>query len=252
MKDTKKVRFLLQWADNSLILGHRLGEWCGHGPVLEQDIAMTNIALDLIGEARNVYQYAAEMEGDGKDEDYYPYLRKERQFYNALLLEYKNTNFAFTIVRQFLFDTFHYYALLSMMDNSVDGRVKAIAAKSFKEASYHLEFSADWMKRLGDGTEESHSKMQEAMDHLWEYGHEFFMKSPTDEWAIEAGLIEDLDLIYKEASNIRKEVIKEATLEIPETPYFKSGGKNGIHTEQLGFILSEMQYMQRTYPGATW
>ena len=247
-----KLNYLLQWADNSLILGHRLGEWCGHGPVLEQDIALTNIALDLIGEARNIYQYAAEIEGSGKDEDYYPYMRKEREFRNTLLVEHSNVDFAYTIIRQFLFDTYHYFQLKVLSQQTLDPRIRSIAAKSFKEVSYHLEFSSDWVKRLGDGTHISHQKIQQALDDLWEYGQEFFISNDTDDWAKNSGLDVDLETMKSKVNNLRVAIIEEATLNIPDTQYFKDGGKEGLHTEQLGYILTDMQYLQRTYPGASW
>ena len=177
------LRYILQWADNSLIIGHRLAEWCGHGPVLEQDIAMTNIALDLIGEARNLYQYAAEIEGN-KTEDDYPYQRKENEFYNCLLTELPNGHFGDTIVRHFLYDTFHYF-FLEEMKSSSDEQLSLIARKSFKEVSYHLDFSGKWMLRLGDGTEESHKKVQQALNDIWIYGQEFFMPLEVDHQMME-------------------------------------------------------------------
>jgi ring-1,2-phenylacetyl-CoA epoxidase subunit PaaC len=244
------ITYLMQWADNSLILGHRLGEWCGHGPVLEQDIALTNIALDLIGESRNIYQYAASIEGN-KDENYYPYHRKEREFVNCKLVELPNVDFAYTIVRQFLYDSFHYYFLKAMM-KSDDETMSAIAQKSFKESSYHLDFSSDWMKRLGDGTEESHIRIQKACDDYWEYGEEVFLATTADEVMESNAFGVSLDKIKHSALNHRKRVMDEAQLRIPDVKYFQSGGKKGIHTEHLGFILTDMQYLTRTYPGAKW
>ena len=244
------LRFLLQWADNSLILGHRLGEWCGHGPVLEQDIAMTNIALDLIGESRNIYQYAASIEGD-KDENYYPYKRIERQFYNVKLVELPNKDFAYTVVRQFLFDTFHYYFLQDLVKNE-DKTIGAIATRSLKEASYHLDFSSDWMKRLGDGTSLSHNKLQRACDEYWPYGEEFFMSVHLEGTELEESLGIDLNELKNKVASHRKMILDEATIYQPEVTHFYSGGKSGLHTEHLGYILSEMQYLVRTYPDAKW
>ncbi len=244
------LRYILQWADNSLIIGHRLSEWCGHGPVLEQDIAMTNIALDLIGEARNLYQYAAEIEGN-KTEDDYPFKRKENEFYNCLLTELPNGHFGDTIVRQFLYDTFHYF-LLEELKSSNDERLSLIARKSFKEVSYHLDFSSKWMLRLGDGTEKSHNKIQEALNDKWIYSQEFFMASETDFIMLDENIGVDLSAIQQKVNDYRQKIIKEATLSIPEEQFFQSGGKNGTHTEYLGYILTDMQYYPRTYPNTTW
>ena len=248
--DDAVLRYLLQWADNSLILGHRLSEWCGHGPVLEQDIAMTNIALDLIGEARNLYQHASRLEGH-ENENLYPYHRKERSFYNWQLVELPNGNFAETIVRQFLFDSFHYH-FLHATQQVQDIQVAAIAKKSVKEAKYHLEYSSDWMLRLGDGTAESQQKMQAALDKIWLYSQACFIDSSSDQemhqkkgWILPSSL-------QAEVQQLRKSVIERATLLMPEEKYYHQGGKKGIHTEHLGYILADMQYYQRTYPDATW
>ena len=251
MKDNKYLlRFLMQWADNSLIIGHRLGEWCGHGPVLEQDIALTNIALDLIGEARHVYQYAAEIEGD-KDENYYPYKRLEREFRNVKLVELPNKDFAYTIVRQFLFDTFHYYFLQSLAVNS-DPNIAAVATRSLKETAYHLDFSSDWMVRLGDGTEISHQKIQKACEDYWPYGEEFFMPIVENGEELEYLFGIDLKSLKEIVIHHRNDIINKATLALPKIEYFYSGGKEGLHTEHLGYILSDMQYLVRTYPDAKW
>jgi ring-1,2-phenylacetyl-CoA epoxidase subunit PaaC len=250
MKDTL-LKFVLQWADCSMILGQRLSEWCGHGPALEQDIAITNISLDLIGEARNLYQYAAEIEGNNRDEDYYPFLRKEKEFYNFLLVEQPNTDWAFTIVRQFMFDTYHYFFLVEMAQ-SQDERLAAIASKSMKEARYHLKFSSDWMLRLGDGTQLSHQKMQTALDGLYKFYDEMFVPSNEESVLINQNISADLQNIKSKAQPILENIIHEATLNIPQTNVRRTGGKNGNHSEFLGFILSTMQSMQRTYPGMEW
>ena len=251
MKDRDYLlEFLIQWADNSLILGHRLGEWCGHGPILEQDIALTNIALDLIGESRHIYQYAAKVEGD-KDEDYYPYRRKEREFKNVKLVELPNRDFAFTIVRQFLFDTFH-YSFLEVLTESGDSNIGAIAQRSIKESAYHLDFSSDWMKRLGDGTEVSHMKIQTACNAYWPYGKEFFM--PTILNGVELEFLFEINLsdLEQKVDHLRYDIMNIATIDVPDIDHYYSGGKEGLHTEHLGYILSEMQYLVRTYPDAKW
>lgn len=241
--------FILLLADNSMILGQRLGELCGHGPVLEQDIAITNIALDLIGESRNYYQYLAETEG--RHEDDYPMLRTERQFKNVLLVEQKNGHWGDTLMRQFMYDCFHYF-MLEGLTRSRDERLAAIAAKSIKEASYHLSFSSEWIKRLGDGTDESHQKIQDSLNNLMPYFQEMFLAEDFEIYAAEQGLSPHPDTIRQYAVQKFEEVISLAGLMIPEVPFPKTGGKRGLHTENLGFILTELQYMQRTYPGVTW
>lgn len=236
-------------ADNAMILGQRLGEWCGHGPVLEQDIALTNIALDIIGEARNYYVYLAELEG--KREDDYPMLRNERLFRNVLLVEQPNGNWGDTMMRQFMFDCWHYFHL-EQMTNSRDERLAAIAKKSIKEASYHLSFSSEWVIRLGDGTEESHQKMQNALnDHLPFY-EEFFAASPYETYCQSEGISPNLNIVKQKAMTKFNDTIDQATLTLPANIFSKSGGKSGLHSEHLGFILAELQYMQRAYPGVEW
>ena len=245
------VHYTLQIADNSLILGSRLSEWCGHGPVLEQDIALTNIALDLIGQARILYKYAAQLEGNGKTEDDYPYLRNERQFRNILLVEQPNGDFGFTIVRQFFFDSFNYYFLNELL-NSKDDTFGAYAEKSLKEVSYHLRFSSEWFIRLGDGTVESREKMQKALDDLWPYKNECLAATDLDEEMITAGIGVDLGKIKIQFNNKLNETIEKSTLRKPEDGWSHNGGKNGLHSECLGHILTELQYMQRAYPGLEW
>lgn len=236
-------------ADNSMILGQRLGEWCGHGPILEQDIALTNIALDIIGEARNYYAYLAETEG--KKEDEYPMLRKEKEFRNVLVVETHNGNWGDTMMRQFMFDCWHYFHL-EAMTKSNDERLASIAKKSIKEANYHLSFSSEWVIRLGDGTDESHEKMQNALEHLLPYFEEFFIPADYELQCQKNGLSPDLKIVKTKAMAKFNEVINQATLSIPQNVFAKKGGKSGVHTEHLGFILTEMQYLQRAYPGATW
>ena len=244
-------KYILGIADNSLILGQRLGELCGHGPSLETDIACTNMSLDLFGQVRNYYQYAAKVAGDNRTEDDIAMLRMEREYYNVLLVEQPNTNFAYTMARQFLFDVYH-LLFLTELQKSKDLNLSAIAAKCIKEVSYHQRFSSDWIKRLGDGTDESHQKMQEAIDSLWTYTDELFHQTEADKLMIGEGVGVDVtklkDTYYKAVS----EVLEVATLKVPESKWFQKGGKQGIHTEHMGYLLSDLQYMQRAYPNMEW
>jgi ring-1,2-phenylacetyl-CoA epoxidase subunit PaaC len=243
--------YILGIADNSLILGQRLGELCGHGPSLETDIACTNISLDFFGQVRSYFQYAAQVAGDDRNEDTIAMMRTEREYVNVLLVEQPNTDFAYTIARQFLFDVYH-YAFLIELQNSNDETLAAIAKKSLKEVSYHLRFSTDWIKRLGDGTEESHERIQAAINDLWTYTDELFHQTDADKAMIAEGVgVDTLELkegYYKRVA----EVLEEATLQVPDLNYFQKGGKQGIHTEHLGYLLAELQYMQRAYPNMTW
>ncbi len=243
--------YILSIADNSLILAQRLGELCGHGPTLETDIAGTNISLDLIGQTRNYYQYAAKIQGEGKTEDDLAFLRLEREYKNVLLVEQPNEHFGYVMGRQYLFDVFHLLFMTEML-NSKDKTLAAIAKKGIKEVSYHKRFSGDWVKRLGDGTDESNEKMQEAIDDLWTYTDELFDVTEADQAIINEGIAVDVSKLkeayYKEVS----ELLKEANLTVPESKYFLRGGKKGIHSEYMGYILSELQYMQRTYPNMEW
>jgi ring-1,2-phenylacetyl-CoA epoxidase subunit PaaC len=260
--------YLLRQADNALILGHRLSEWCGHGPVLEQDIAMTNIALDLIGQARNLYQLAAEVEGKGRTEDDLAYLRDVLDFKNVLLVEQPNGDFARTIARQFYFSAFqlpHYQQLMqievrdSSAYSSQLSTLKAIAEKAVKEVAYHLRWSSEWVIRLGDGTAESHRRMQTAIDDLWAYSGEVFMEDKVEQWFLttqnvdntEGGKI-DFSELKKTFDKTIKDVLSEATLTIPTATFMHKGGKQGQHSEHLGYILAKMQYLQRTYPNSEW
>jgi len=245
------VQYIYGIADNSLILGQRLGELCGHGPSLETDIAMTNISLDLLGQVRSYYQYAAKILGGDATEDTIAFLRKEREYKNVLLVEQPNTDFAYSITRQFLFDMFH-LLLLEELQNSSDVTLSAIAKKSIKEVSYHTRFSSDWIRRLGDGTEESHNRIQEAMNHLWAFTDELFHQTDADKAMVSEGIGVDVtklrDIFYKRLSAI----LDESTLKTPELQYFQKGGKQGIHSEHMGYILTEMQFMQRVYPNMNW
>jgi ring-1,2-phenylacetyl-CoA epoxidase subunit PaaC len=252
--------YLLHLADNSLILGQRNSEWCGHGPILEQDIAITNISLDLIGQARNFYQYAAQLinevtsplstrwrEAGGEvTEDSLAYLRKEREYKNCLLVEQPNGDWAQTMLRQYLFSQYQ-YLLFQQLQNGKDEQIAAIAAKSFKEVAYHLRWSREWVIRLGDGTEESRQRMLKAMEELWRYTGEMFI--PAD-YEIESGI--DFEALKNEWKNKVNDVFTEATLPVPEKTFMQTGGKEGKHSEHLGYILTELQYMQRTYPNCEW
>lgn len=240
------IDYTLYLADNTLILGQRNGEWCGHGPVLEQDIAITNITLDLVGQARSLYQYAAQLRADGSTEDSLAYLRTEREFKNCLLVEQPKGDWAQTILRQFFFSNYQYY-LYQYLQNQADTTLAAIAEKSLKEVSYHLRWSSEWVIRLGDGTEESHKRILHAMDELWRYTGELFIPA-----YYEKELVLDIASLKYEWLKRINLVFDEATLTIPENTYMQTGGKTGNHTEHLGFILTELQYIQRAYPGCEW
>jgi ring-1,2-phenylacetyl-CoA epoxidase subunit PaaC len=244
-------KYILGIADNSLILGQRLGELCGHGPSLETDIACTNISLDLFGQVRSYYQYAAKIIGDGRSEDDIAMLRKEREYVNVLLVEQPNTDFAYTIGRQFLFDVYH-FLFLKELQKSHDLTLSAIAIKSIKEVSYHQRFSSDWVKRLGDGTAESHQRMQDAIDSLWTYTDELFHQTESDKIIISEGIGVDVTVLKSVYYATVSKILNESTLKVPESKWFQKGGKEGIHTEHLGYLLSDLQYMQRTYPNMEW
>ena len=245
------IQYIYGIADNALILGQRLGELCGHGPSLETDIALTNISLDLFGQVRSYYQYVAKLQGGDATEDTVAFLRLEREYKNVLLVEQPNTDFAYSITKQFLFDIFH-LALLEELQNSKDEMLAAIAKKSIKEVLYHTRFSSDWIKRLGDGTEESHTRIQTAINDLWIFTDELFHQTDADKAMVAEGIGVDTTLLkvnyYKKVS----EILEVATLQTPTIEFFQKGGKQGIHSEHMGFILTELQFMQRTYPNMTW
>ena len=240
------IDYTLHLADNTLIIAQKNSEWCGHGPILEQDIAITNISLDLLGQSRNFYQYAALLTGGDADEDKLAYLRTEREFKNCLLVEQSNGDWAQTILRQFFFSTYQ-FLLYEKLQNSNDEQIAAIAAKALKEVTYHLRWSSEWVIRLGDGTAESHQRMVKAIDELWRYTGELFVAA---EYEMEAGF--DVGLLKDDWMKKIIAVFDEATLPVPEKVFMQTGGKTGVHTEHLGFILAELQYLQRTYPGAKW
>ncbi|HVU97386.1 MAG TPA: 1,2-phenylacetyl-CoA epoxidase subunit PaaC [Puia sp.] len=256
MKARHLINYTLHLADNALVLGHRNSEWTGHGPILEQDIALSNIALDLIGQARYLYQYAARLmnaAGDAKSpvtEDQLAYLRDSWDFRNCLLVEQANGDWGTTIVRQFLFSAWQYYFYRELR-GSRDGELSAIAEKSLKEVTYHLRWSGEWVIRLGDGTEESHARMEKALDQLWMYTGELFLPADYEQWLVPAGIAVDLAQVQPLWAARVQEVLKEATLTVP-TAMAQKGGKQGRHTEQLGYLLAEMQFLQRAYPGCEW
>ena len=251
MKNKNLYNYILGIADNSLILGQRMGELCGHGPSLETDIACTNISLDLFGQVRSYFQYAAKIADDDRTEDDIAMLRKERDYKNVLLVEQPNTNFAYTLGRQFLFDVYH-LAFLRELQKSTDLTLSAIANKCVKEVSYHERFSSDWVKRLGDGTAESKEKMQDAINDLWTYTDELFHQTEADIAMVADGIGVDVTKLKTSYYNEVNQILEAASLEIPESKYFQKGGKEGIHTEHLGYLLAELQYMQRAYPNMEW
>ena len=257
MNSNYLIDYTSHLADNALILGHRNSEWCGHGPVLEQDIAITNLALDLIGQARNFYQYAAHLineSSQGKkqvSEDTLAYLRDRHEFKNCLLAEQPNGDWAKTILRQFLLSVYQYF-LYEKLQESRDPQLAAIAEKSLKEVTYHLRWSSEWIIRLGDGTEESHQRMLNAIDELWQYTSELFEPALYEQRAAEEGLGIDPSSLKLKWEEKVKEVFIEATLRYPDEISVRKGGKNGDHTEHLSNILADLQFMQRAYPNSEW
>ncbi|QFS99953.1 1,2-phenylacetyl-CoA epoxidase, subunit C [Labrenzia sp. THAF191b] len=243
--------WLLRRGDTALVLGHRVSEWCGHSPVLEEDIALANVALDLIGQARMWLGLAGEVEGKGRGENELAYLRDAWDFRNFLLAEQPNGDFGQTLMRQFLIDAYQ-VPLLEALKSSKDERIAAIAAKAGKEVAYHLDRSADLVIRLGDGTEESHRRMQQALDALWPYTGEMFASDAIDTAMAEAGLAPDAASLKAEWKETVEAVLDEATLTLPESDFAHMGGLTGRHSEHLGHMLAEMQFLQRAYPGATW
>jgi len=271
MLSTYKLQYTLQLADNALTNGHRLSEWCGHGPILEQDIALSNIALDHLGAARSLYQYAAtqfntldaaektaffsspliqQVNGD-MDEDDLAYLRDGWDFRNVLLTEQPNQDWAYTVARSFYLDTFNYF-LYKELQQSKDETLAAVAEKSLKEVTYHLRWSSEWVIRLGDGTDESRSRMQEALNEYWSFTGELTTPSPADTAMLQEGIGVDLLIVKTNWEQRIAKVIEEATLTLPTATWMQSGGKEGRHSEHLGYILTELQFMQRAYPNMEW
>jgi ring-1,2-phenylacetyl-CoA epoxidase subunit PaaC len=251
MQDQALFEYVLRLADDSLILGQRLGEWCGHGPILEEDIALTNISLDLIGQAISLYDLAAELEGAGKNHDQLAYLRFENEYKNVLLVEQPNGDFAMTILRQFFFDAFRLPLYEALMQSPVS-QLAAIAAKSVKETRYHLKHTSEWVIRMGDGTDESHERAQAAIDHLWRYTSELFYEDNKDEQLQALEQVPSLKGIQANWMETVKAVLSEATLAIPTNNWKFEGGREGRHSEYMGYILADLQYMQRAYPNMEW
>jgi ring-1,2-phenylacetyl-CoA epoxidase subunit PaaC len=251
LSDSDLFEYLLRLGDDRLVLGHRLSEWCGHGPILEEDIALANIALDLIGQATLYLHLAGETEGEGRNEDALAYFREAVEFRNIQLVELPIGDFAFTIVRQFLFDAFSFHQL-EELQKSANTEVAGIAAKGYKEVRYHLRHSSEWVQRLGDGTEESHTRAQKALDDLWRFTGEMFKADQIDDRLVAAGIAPDLKQIEPKWNAVVSDVLRRATLTVPESGYMMSGGRQGRHTEYLGHMLSEMQIVARSHPGAEW
>jgi ring-1,2-phenylacetyl-CoA epoxidase subunit PaaC len=247
-----KVNYLLRLGDNALILSQQLSQLCGKGPAMEEDMALTNVALDLLGQTRLWLDYAGELEGAGRDEDQLAFLRDAHDFKNCLLLEQPNGNYADTIVRQFYFDTWHYF-LLQGLARSADPRVVDVAEKSLKEVTYHLRRSGDLVVRLGDGTAESHAKTQAAASRLWPYTGEMFKYDAVDLAMVAAGVAPAAEELRAQWLEHVGEIFAEATLAMPAPDaWMQKGGKQGTHTEHLGFLLAEMQFLQRAYPNSEW
>ena len=245
--------YTLHLADNSLIMGHRLSEWTGHGPMLEQDIAISNIALDLIGQSRNFYQYAATLREDDTTEDSLAYLRDAREFKNLLITEIPNGDWAKTIMKLFLFSTWQFY-LFQQLINSSDKQLAAIAEKSLKEVTYHVRWGSEWVIRLGDGTEESNKRIKTALEEVWPFTGEMFEPAEYENSLLEKSISVNVRDIRNDWNGKVIHVLEEATLTSPENKntWMQTGGKNGIHTEHLDYILAEMQFLQRAYPGCKW
>lgn len=246
-----KKNYVLHLADNALVLSQRLGEWCGHAPILEQDIALTNITLDILGQARYFYQYAAKIDKKNKDEDFYAYFRNERDFKNLLLLEQPNGDWAQTMLRQFFYDNYC-ILLYQNLINSKDKTIAAIASKALKEVKYHYKFSSEWVIRLGNGTVESNLRLENALLNLWDFAGEMFELSSYEKEMIKEEIAPDVTnfkIIWLEKV---KEIFLLANLQIPQSDWFQKGGKTGLHTENLGNILTDLQYMQRSYPNCNW
>lgn len=251
VSDAPLLRYTLRRADDALILGHRLSEWCGHAPMMEEDMALANMGLDLIGQARSLYAYAAKVEAAGRDEDAYAYLRDVRGYGNLLLLEQPNGDFAQTMLRQFLYAAFIDPWWRAMM-GSADATLAAIAAKAEKETAYHLRHASEWVVRLGDGTQESHMRAQAALDALWPFTGEMFEVDPAERELIAEGVAIDPESLRAGWRETVAGVLAQATLAVPQNDWMQKGGRNGHHTEHLGHLLSELQYLQRAFPGAVW
>ncbi len=244
-------QYLLRLGDDRLVLGHRLSEWCGHGPILEEDIALANIALDLIGQATLYLKLAGETEGKGRSEDDLAYFRDAIDYRNVQLVELPKGDYAFTIVRQFCFDVFSYH-VLEQLQSSRHSEIAGIAAKGFKEVRYHVRHSSEWVVRFGDGTEESHTRAQNALNEVWRFTEEMFQADDVDRAMLAEGIGADVEGIKPKWEAVVKDVFTRATLSIPNDPPAMTGGRRGRHSESLGHMLSEMQIVARSHPGAQW
>lgn len=246
-----EVQYLLRLGDTCLILAQRLGQWCGHAPILEEDIAMTNMALDLVGQARALLTRAGQLEGRAHDEDQLAFLRDERDYFNATLAELPRGDFAFTVLRNAMAATW-LRLMWERLVHSSDAELAAIAGKALKEARYHEQHAGDWVVRLGDGTEESRQRMEAALDQLWRYAAELFTDDATDAAARASGLGPAWSELREPWQAEMAALLQEATLDMPAESAFRSTGRNGVHSEHMGFILAEMQHLQRAYPGGVW
>jgi len=253
-KPNALFEYLQRLGDDRLILGHRLSEWCGHAPILEEDIALANVALDLLGQATVFLRMAGEVDGQGRNEDALAYFREAVEFRNCQLVELPNGDFGFTIARQFLFDVYD-VVLLDALTKSTNGELAGVAAKSLKEARYHVRHSGEWMLKLGDGTDESHRRVQTALDELWRFTSEFFAADEIDAELGASGVAPDLAALKPQWESLVREVLDRATLttpiDVPRLPRAR-GGRSGAHTEHLGHLLAEMQIVARSHPGAAW
>jgi ring-1,2-phenylacetyl-CoA epoxidase subunit PaaC len=246
-----RSEYLLRLGDDRLVLGHRLSEWCGHGPVLEEDIATANIALDLLGQATIFLRMAGQAEGQGRDEDALAYWRDENQFRNASITELPKGDFGFSILRQFLFSAWAFQHL-EALSASTHAELAGVAAKALKETRYHVRHSSEWVLRLGDGTEESHGRMQRAMDELWPWSGELSWQDEVDTELRKTGVVPDLEPLKAPWEAMVRDVAGRATLTIPSGAMRMSRGRLGLHTEHLGHLLAEMQIVARSHPGVKW
>lgn len=247
-----KIEYLLRLADSALIQGQRLCEWCGRAPALEEELALMNVGLDLVGQARNWYEYAVELLDDGRDADQLAFRRDERAFRNLLLVEQPNGDFAVTMAKQFLYDAWHFHVLRQLSDSS-DARIAAIAAKGLKEVTYHLRRSGEWIERLGDGTEESHARMLAAIPQVWRFTVEMTNADEVEQRLFAEGVAPNPEELAAAWRAKVADIFASATLPLPEPAvHFYLSGRRGLHSEHLGILLAEMQFLQRAYPDATW
>ena len=251
MNENHLYNYLVRLADNALIFGHRISEWTGKAPTLEEDIALSNFALDYIGQSRSLYSYAAQVEGKGRDENQLAYLKLSHEYKNFLLLEQPNGDFGYTIMRAFVYSTFMHKFWQKTM-TSGDETLAAIATKAEKESAYHVRHSAEWIIRLGDGTAASHKRIQQSADEVWRFTAEMFETDAVEQSLIEQAIAFDPQDIYEDWLSHVKEIFEIATLQLNQDVFMRTGGRNGQHSEHLGYILTELQWVQRTYPNSQW